>query len=343
MARMPSYPTLRTDYESYNNIRALQSLLNYHDNLELPLTGVYDTATYNAVVKYQRNHGLSADGLAGGSTLTSLVNGVTIRVGTSNNAARAAQFLLSKFESVSINGNYTQSTANVAATFQSKMGIASDGIIGPTSWQYLFGHYFYPSMGCDTATTITSARLQTLKNYGYGFVGRDLPGSNYPLSVAEKNIITSGGLFIVSIFEKGSPDDSSYFTESRGQSDAAIAIDGARSVGQPSGTPIYFAVDYNAPMEDISGCIRVYLQAIKAVFANNNYPYELGLYGSGALLNYFHNTYTYTMLAGASAWDGSKSYSQFCLHQFPTIELGNGSGYITVDPNESNGSAGGWN
>ena len=343
MARMPSYPILQSGYVSYNNIRALQSLLNYRDNLGLTITGEYDSATYNAVVTYQRNHGLSADGQAGPNTLTSLVSGLTIRVGTTSNAARAAQYLLSKFESVSINGNYTQSTANVAAIFQSKMGISSDGIIGSTSWQYLFGHYFYPSMGCDTATTITTARLQTLKSNGYSFVGRYLPGSGFPLSIQERNTITSGGLFIVSLFERGFPDHSGYFTAAQGQSDAQVAIDGARTVSQPSGTPIYFAIDYNAPMDDISGCIRVYLQAIKAVFAHNTYPYELGLYGSGALLNYFCNTYTYTMLAGASLWDGSRAYSQFCLHQFPSIEIGNDSGYIKVDPNESNGSAGGWN
>ena len=162
------------------------------------------------------------------------------------------------------------------------------------------------ALGCDTATSINSAQLKTLVNGGYTFVGRYLAGS-YVLTATEKSMITGAGLFIISIWEKGSPVNSSYFTEDKGTSDATSAINAARAIGQPSGTPIYFTVDYDASASDISGPIKKYLQAVKKVFADNNYPYALGLYGSGSVLSYYENTFTYTWLAGATGWSGSKT------------------------------------
>lgn len=193
--------------------------------------------------------------------------------------------------------------------------------------------------GCDTATTIDSAKLQTLVDGDYTFVGRYLTGI-YALTTSEKTTITNGDLYIVSLFEYG--NSPSYFTTAHGTTDAENAIDAAETIGQPSGTPIYFAVDYDAPDNDISSSIRDYLQAIKAVFIDQNYPYELGLYGCGAALDYFENTYTYTWLAGASAWNGSSTYTGWALKQSPSTTIGSGSGSILIDPDESNGAAGGW-
>lgn len=165
------------------------------------------------------------------------------------------------------------------------------------------------ALGCDTATVITESKLQTLINGGYTFVGRYL--GRYFTS-EEKDRITRGGLFIVSLYE-GNPTHIGYFTESQGRTDATNAIAKAQSLGQPSGTPIYFTVDYDASASDVSGGIRIYLQAIKAVFAEKGNPYKLGLYGSGAVLTYFQNTYTYTWLAGATAWRGSQDYTAWAI------------------------------
>ncbi|MEC1720527.1 DUF1906 domain-containing protein [Schinkia azotoformans] len=198
------------------------------------------------------------------------------------------------------------------------------------------------ALGCDTATAINAARLQTLVNGGYTFVGRYLAGS-YALTASEKSIITGGGLFIVSIWEKGSPTSSSYFTAAKGTSDATDAIAAAKAIGQPLGTPIYFTVDYDASTSDITGPIKNYLQAVKAVFATQNYPYELGLYGSGAVLSYYQNTFTYPWLAGSTGWSGSKTYTGYVLKQYANnTSIGSGTGQITIDKDDSNGAAGGW-
>ena len=66
-------------------------------------------------------------------------------------------------------------------------------------------------LGCDTATTITSRKAQTLVDGGYTFVCRYLGGS-FKITSAEKKIILDAGLRIVSIWESGSPTGISYFT-----------------------------------------------------------------------------------------------------------------------------------
>ena len=194
-------------------------------------------------------------------------------------------------------------------------------------------------LGCDTATKLTQGTLQTLVNEKYTFVGRYLNA----LTPEERTYILREGLFIVSLYEWGNPTHIGYFTAARGSKDADNAIQKARALGQPVNTPIYFTVDYDASPSDMAGGITQYLQAVKHVFGKAGNPYELGLYGSGAVLSYFKNTYPYTWLAAATAWRGSKDYSGWSIKQNRTNQtIGAGAGKITIDTDESNGAAGGW-
>lgn len=342
MANTPSWPVFRTGYSSYYNIVALQALLNFKSNAGLTLTGIYDTATVNAVTAYQSSHSLDVDGVAGAATLGSLTSNCLVQNGTVNSAAFAAQFLLSKFESISATGSFDSSSDTTARTFQQKMGIGVDGKIGPTSWRYLFGYYFYPLKGCDTATALTNAQIQTLVNNGYTFVGKYLPGSAFPMTVAEKDRILSANLSIVSIFEYN-PTSASYFTSAQGAVDAQTAINGATAMGQPSGTPIYFTVDYDATNSEISGCISTYLNAVYQKFNALGNPYKIGLYGSGALLEYFKSYTDYLWLACATAWRGSTAFSHYCMKQYVPFYIGSGAGSVEIDRDDGNTNMGAWN
>lgn len=194
-------------------------------------------------------------------------------------------------------------------------------------------------LGCDTATPITKSSLQTLISGGYTFVGRYL-GSH--LTSDEVKLITEGGLYIVSLYEKN-PTKLSYFTAAQGQLDAIRAIKKAKDLGQPLRTPIYFTVDYDASPSDIRGGINTYLEAIRDEFKKEGNPYKLGLYGSGMVLKYFQNTYTYTWLAGAAAWRESKDYTGWSIKQYANgTTIRSGAGSIKIDKDQSNGAAGGW-
>ncbi|MBO4461624.1 MAG: DUF1906 domain-containing protein, partial [Lachnospiraceae bacterium] len=345
MAQKPNWPVIKQGFKSPDNIRALQCLLNFRTQSNaLSITGTYNTSTYKAVIAFQKANNLTPDGIVGESTFNKLISNLNLPVEGNNryaNANRAAQYLLKKFTTITANDVYSDTTKQAVKSFRTLMGIRGDGI-DATTWQYLFGYYFYPTLACDTATTITAARLQLLKDNGYAMVGRYLPGASNPMTLSEKKIITEGGLYLYSIWEKGPADNISYYTASQGTIDARKAIAGATTIGQPHNTPIYFAVDCDVTSSDINGPIRAYLNAIKRFFDTSNPPYELGLYGPGAVLETFSSSFPYTILACAKDWNGYNSYAGFCMKQYTEKELKNTKTRITIDPNDSNGFIGGW-
>lgn len=198
------------------------------------------------------------------------------------------------------------------------------------------------ALGCDTSTQMTRERIQALKSGGYTFIGRYLRH----LTADEVKLISESGLYIVSIFEKN-PTHLGYFTVAQGQKDAAEAIDLAMQLRQTHGKPIYFTVDFDAKKEDVEGCVNAYLQAVKVEFDNNinnrENHYTLGLYGSGLVLSHFRDIFTYTWLAGASAWRGSKDYTGWSLKQYGNNTIiKSKSGEFRIDKDQSNGEGGGW-
>src|SRR5690606_9986127 len=68
---MTLYSGMRGD-----NVRDLQQMLNAH-GYELDEDGIFGVLTKNAVMDYQRRHGLKIDGIAGIKTLTRLMSVTT--------------------------------------------------------------------------------------------------------------------------------------------------------------------------------------------------------------------------------------------------------------------------
>ena len=141
MATRPNWPQLAQGQNS-KNVKALQHLLVYR-GYSISTDGIFGSGTRTAVVNFQTSRGLSADGVAGANTLSALITNVSN--GSNGQAAYAAQTLLSKFETLDVDGMFYGGSASAARTFQQKMGVSVDGIVGPTTWQYLFGYNTYPA------------------------------------------------------------------------------------------------------------------------------------------------------------------------------------------------------
>lgn len=171
--------------------------------------------------------------------------------------------------------------------------------------------------GLDTASCIDSSCARIIKNNGYNFVGRYY--GNYKLTAKEARIIAKSGLSIVALWENGSPTHSSYFSYSAGYNAGKSAVNYAKNyIAQPSGTAIYFAVDYDATSQDVDGVVLQYFNGIKAAFSDSNNYYKIGVYGSGAVCKYIYNNVSavhYTMLAKSSGWRGYNSYTSWNIKQ----------------------------
>ena len=173
--------------------------------------------------------------------------------------------------------------------------------------------------GVDSSSACTASTLGCLQSSGIAFVGRyysrttQIAGKK--LTQSEAQLILSAGLHLVTVYEDG-PTSYSYFSASRGTQDAQTALQQAAAIGQPSGSAIYFTVDYDATNSDIAGNITLYFQAIHQAF---NGEYQVGVYGSGAVCNAIKSAglATYAWLAQSTGWNGYDNCSIWAIKQGP--------------------------
>ena len=112
--------------------------------------GVFGPQTRNAVVSFQRAHGLAADGVCGPRTWAALGSSYTpkpaptpgpspapsgsdpmLKQGASGPAVQAG------CSPGAIDGKFGPGTASAVMSYQSSRGLACDGVVGPQTWHAL--------------------------------------------------------------------------------------------------------------------------------------------------------------------------------------------------------------
>jgi Domain of unknown function (DUF1906) len=195
--------------------------------------------------------------------------------------------------------------------------------------------------GLDTTRDVT-AQAGAIKAANYDFVARYLSQSHWKvISASEATAIAAAGLGLVLIYEDGSTA-SDYFSFGRGQADANRAAQQASLLSAPTGTVLYFAVDYDASQSDISGTITQYFNgvagALKSYAAANGTSYPAGVYGSGATCSAITSAglAKYGWLAQSAGWTGHDTYSDWSIRQnMPAVVAG-----LSVDPDDAIGDFG---
>jgi peptidoglycan hydrolase-like protein with peptidoglycan-binding domain len=134
---IPDWPLFRQGDQG-PEVRALQHLLKFK-GLDVDADGIFGGQTRNAVVAFQTQSGLAADGIVGPLTWSALIQGAQVQEGSTSQAVRAGQVLLrNKFGyGIDVDGIFGPQTENATKDFQSLHGLASDGIIGSQTWQAL--------------------------------------------------------------------------------------------------------------------------------------------------------------------------------------------------------------
>ena len=149
--------------------------------------------------------------------------------------------------------------------------------------------------------------------------------------------LSAKGLYVVSVWEDGYPDHAAYFGSESGYSDGHRAMERASRAGQPHGTAIYFAVDYDATLGDLPRILR-YFQAVKDVLG---LAYEVGVYGSGLTCAFLsgQGLVTKTWLSEST---GFQEHGAWLPHA--NIVQGHSTKLLgmDVDTDTTNGNAGGW-
>jgi murein L,D-transpeptidase YcbB/YkuD len=144
---LPAWPTLRQGPNSAwpkVTVRSVQYLLNAR-GAKLPVTGVFGAATKAAVIKFQRAHHLTPDGVVGPKTWSTLI--IEVRRGSVGPAVRAVQDQINfrnnrNGHTLDVDGIFGPKTQAAVRAFQQAMaqefrGFPVDGIVGPLTWQAL--------------------------------------------------------------------------------------------------------------------------------------------------------------------------------------------------------------
>ncbi|MGF9907089.1 DUF1906 domain-containing protein, partial [Brevibacillus porteri] len=153
------------------------------------------------------------------------------------------------------------------------------------------------------------------------------------LTRAEAEAITAAGMQVVSVFQRGNNDAAG--GAANGTRDGKAALQEAKQIGQPIGTAIYFAVDYDAQPKDYAA-IDAYLRA-----AAKELPgYTVGVYGSYAVVEEMAKRGACKHFWQTYAWSRGKVSKAANLYQYKNGQELAGH---TVDYNDALGGEGWWN
>jgi hypothetical protein len=179
-----------------------------------------------------------------------------------------------------------------------------------------------PIRGIDVPTD-ASDMLGQIKTARLNFVARYYrdPASRWPpLTPREVQNLSTLDAHIVAIWEWHSGNVAN-FNYATGYNEAQSAYRQAKSVGQPPGSAIYFAVDFNARAQDLYW-VDQYFRGVRAGLAaagNGRSEYKVGVYGSGAVCALIkgQRLAQYSWLSGSPAWEGSSGYTAWNIKQAP--------------------------
>ncbi len=164
-------------------------------------------------------------------------------------------------------------------------------------------------------------KAQCLAGKGVGFVVRyySKPGSSKAVKRAEADELAAEGILLGVVYQENGRSVGK-FTLEHARDHAANAWKSAQEMGQPKGSAIYFAVDYDAPVSDL-GVILNYFNEVDrelARLAGGINPYSLGVYGSGRTCAHLKSkcpAVRYAWLSLSRGWADTKTYNGWDLNQ----------------------------
>lgn len=188
--------------------------------------------------------------------------------------------------------------------------------------------------GFDCSTPLSAELARKFKAQGYDFVCRYLVPSGWKrLTKEEADALSAAGLQIISVFETTA--NRALGGYAAGLADGAAALQAAAEVGQPVGTRIYFAVDFDVVSAQMPTVID-YIRGCSAATPE----YLTGVYGSAAVIQAVKSAGSCSGFWQTYAWSRGVKVSGIQVYQFENDITVNG---IKIDRDDSYGGEGWWN
>lgn len=126
-----SLPVLRNG-SSGAAVRTLQYLLR-STGRTVTVDGIFGSGTESAVRSFQQARGLTVDGIVGNNTWYAILP--VLRQGSSGEAVKALQRELNDSgASLTVDGSFGPATYSAVRSYQSRVGLLVDGIVGNNTW-----------------------------------------------------------------------------------------------------------------------------------------------------------------------------------------------------------------
>lgn len=186
----------------------------------------------------------------------------------------------------------------------------------------------------------TSASVASLQARGVTAIGRYYSSKAWKrLTAQEARAVSLAGIDLFTVFEdKGDPE----LTVEKGVFDGQVAFQQARTIGQPEGSAIYFALEHlphGYAQSHVPGTKR-YIEGVRQAIDGH---YAVGVYSNGVVLEAMLDASLceFAWLSASRAFEGSKAFyasRRWVLAQDPKVDQNWGG--LSVDVNEVQGSFG---
>jgi len=239
-----------------------------------------------------------------------------------------------------VNGVFGPAVALGTRSYQTAKGLAADGMVGVGTFSQAVldgfespaGRVAVPGMDtnidCSPFTScIATAGMKFVVRYYSNSVSKNL-------TRAEALALSKAGLQVGAVYEDFN-NDVKFFSTALGQNNAAKALTLAAGIGQPAGSAIYFAVDFDPALADVRGPVSDYFSAVAKAFAVAPTRYALGVYGSGLTCRIIRDAglATFTWLSGSTGYQESAKFRPQAdlLQVAPERKICNGK--LSIDAN----------
>jgi hypothetical protein len=184
-----------------------------------------------------------------------------------------------------IDGIFGPITSRATKEYQESKYLDPDGVVGPVTLFQAVGDGFQSSTrpfenGMDASVNCASY-ASCIAAAGLRFVVRYYSlSTSKTMNAAEAAALSAAGLKLAVVYQDKQNTIASFST-AKGKTNAQKALELASAIGQPGGSAIYFAVDFDPDSTQVRGPISEYFQAVSDVFGAASVHYKVGVYGSG--------------------------------------------------------------
>jgi len=238
-----------------------------------------------------------------------------------------------------ISGIFDPATAQATKAYQTSAGLDADGVVGPRTFAQAVRDGLVSStrtfeIGMDASvdcTTLGSCIVSAGMKFAARYYSRFAKKAMAP---AEGRALSNAGLKLVVVYQD-KQNSIEFFSSAEGKASAQRALDQAQALGQPSGTNIYFAVDFDPTADQVRGAVSDYFLAVNQAFRAANLKYTIGVYGSGLTCRLLRDA-SLAQFAWLSQSTGFREYASFrprahLIQIFPSRDICGGKLNIDDD------------